>query len=107
MIREVSGTGGEAQPGSQPPWPAAALDSLVRVSFTMYKVRHEYYLKKLSRGHVIHLSLTAVTSTPKKVAEPSSGKAVVSRPRQQTGLLSKTLHWGEVGEGGSGTCARA
>lgn len=33
------------------------------------------------------------------MTEPSSGKTVVSRPRQQTGLLSKTLHWGEAGEG--------
>lgn len=29
------------------------------------------------------------------MAQPSSGKTVVSRSWQQTGLLNKTLHWGK------------
>lgn len=29
------------------------------------------------------------------MAGPSSGKSVVSRPRRQTGLPSKALHWGK------------
>lgn len=68
VIQEVSGRGEKHRLGSQPPWPGTTLetlDSLARV-FLHYVQgwTDEYYIKKLSRGCVIHLSHLPVTSTP-------------------------------------------